>query len=90
LQLVDGLQASITAREAQIGAAMAPFQQAAERRRTSPGVSTIAAHVLVVEVGIDMTRFPTVRHLISWAGPGPRLDESAGKAGSRRVRKGAP
>ncbi len=37
-----------------------------------------------------MTRFPTVGHLISWAGLCPRLDESAGKHRSRRIRKGAP
>ena len=90
LQLVDSLQASIAAFEAEIGAALEPFRQAAEHLRTIPGVSTIAAHVIVAEVGIDMTRFPTVRHLISWAGLCPRLDESAGKARSRRVRKGAP
>ena len=90
LQLVDALQASIAAFEGQIGAAMEPFRHAAERLRTIPGVSTIAAHVLVAEVGIDMTRFPTARHLVSWAGLCPRLDESAGKARSRRVRKGAP
>jgi transposase len=88
LQLVDSLQTSIAAFEGQIGAAMEPFRHAAERLRTIPGVSTIAAHVLVAEVGIDMTRFPTARHLVSWAGLCPRLDESAGKARSRRVRKG--
>jgi transposase len=90
LQLVDSLQASIAAFETQIGTALEPFRQAAERLATIPGVSTIAAHVIVAEVGIDMTRFPTVRHLISWAGLCPRLDESAGKTRSRRVRKGAP
>ena len=74
LQLIDSLQASIAAFEAEIGAALEPFRQAAEHLRTIPGVSTIAAHVIVAEVGIDMTRFPTVRHLISWAGLCPRLD----------------
>ena len=36
-----------------------------------------------------MTRFPSVRHLISWAGFCTRLDESAGKVYSRRTQKGA-
>ena len=89
LQLIDECPASIAAFEAEIGAALEPFRQAAEHLRTIPGVSTIAAHVIVAEVGIDMTRFPTVRHLISWAGLCPRLDEDPGE-GSRRVRKGAP
>ena len=37
-----------------------------------------------------MSRFPTQRHLISWAGLCPRNDESAGKRRSNRMRKGAP
>lgn len=37
-----------------------------------------------------MTRFPTAGHLRSWAGLCPRLDESAGQHGSRRIRQGAP
>ena len=37
-----------------------------------------------------MSRFPTVGHLISWAGLCPRNDESAGKRRSNRMRKGAP
>lgn len=36
-----------------------------------------------------MSRFPTARHLISWAGLCPKLDQSAGKHRSVRIRKGA-
>jgi transposase len=46
--------------------------------------------VLIAEIGTDMTRFPTVGHLISWAGLCPRLDESAGKRRSTRTRQSAP
>ena len=37
-----------------------------------------------------MSRFPTQRHLLSWAGLCPKNDESAGKRRSNRMRKGAP
>jgi transposase len=56
----------------------------------APGVSDLTAQVIVFEIGIDMTRFPTAGRLISWAGLCPRNDESAGKRGSNRLRKGAP
>ena len=46
--------------------------------------------MIIAEVGIDMTRFPTQHHMISWAGLCPRLDESAGKSRSRHIRKGNP
>ena len=54
---------------------------------TIPGVSDIVANVIVAEIGIDMSRFPTPGHLISWAGLCPRNDESAGKRRSTRTRK---
>lgn len=47
------------------------------------------AHVIVAEIGVDMSRFPTAGHLVSWAGLCPRNDESAGKRRSTRVRKSA-
>lgn len=61
-----------------------------ENLTTMPGIGDLAAYVIAGEVGLDMTRFPSPAHLISWAGLCPRLDESAGKQRSRRVRKGAP
>src|SRR6201982_3903689 len=57
---------------------------------TIPGVSRVSAQVILAELGADMTPFPTSGHLLSWAGLTPRLDESAGKRRSTRVRKGAP
>ena len=44
----------------------------------------------MAEIGVDMSRFPTAAHLVSWAGLCPRNDESAGKRRSTRVRHGAP
>jgi transposase len=52
--------------------------------------ATAAAVIIAEEIGVDMTRFATSAHLISWAGLCPRSDQSAGKRRSNRVRQGAP
>lgn len=90
LQMVDSLQARIAAFDAEIERRLAPFPPAVERLTAIPGVSAVAAQAIVAELGVDMTRFPTVEQLRSWAGLCPRLDESAGKRRSTRIRKGAP
>ncbi len=54
------------------------------------GVSDIVSQVLVGEIGTDMGRFPIAGHLVSWAGLRPRMDQSAGKRRSTRIRHGAP
>ena len=76
--------------EARIEALLIPFQAEFARLTTIPGISTTAAQVLLAEIGADMTIFPSAKHLLSWAGLCPRLDESAGKHRSTRLRKGAP
>jgi transposase len=90
LTLVASVEASVAAIEDEIAVALAPFRGAVARLLTIPGVGPTAAATIVAEVGTDMTRFPTAGHLRSWAGLCPRLDESAGRHGSRRIRKGAP
>ena len=76
--------------DATVGKTLAPIHDSARLLTTMPGVSDLTAHVMVAEIGVDMSRFPTAAHLISWAGFCPRNDESAGKRRSTRVRKGAP
>ena len=87
---IDALEAAVREVEMRLGVALAPFQEAVEHLRTMPGVSDTVARVIVAEVGVDMTRFATAGHLISWAGLCPGLHESAGKRLSTRWRKGAP
>ena len=90
LQLVDALQVALTELETAVGKALAPIRPQIRLLTTMPGISDTVAHVVVAEIGIDMTRFPTAAHLISWAGLCPRADESAGKRRSTRARHGAP
>ena len=56
---------------------------------TIPGVSDLSARSILSEIGVDMRRFPTVGHLISWSGLCPKNDESAGKRRFNSMRKGA-
>lgn len=90
LAQVDHLSQGVRDLEARMGELLAPFREQVENLTTIPGVSDTTARVLAGEIGLDMKRFPTASHLISWAGLCPRLDESAGKHRSRRIRKGAP
>ena len=84
------MEESIAAVDTEVGEAIEPFRAKVARLVTMPGISDVTAQVLISEIGIDMSRFPTAGHLVSWAGLCPRNDESAGKRRSTRLRKGAP
>jgi transposase len=87
---IDALEKSIAEIDKEVGALLEPFRAKSKHLMTIPGVSDVVAQVLVSEIGVDMSRFPTTGHLISWAGLCPRNDESAGKRRSTRLRQGAP
>ena len=90
LSLIEELERHIAAFDARIDKLLTPLRDAVAQLITIPGVSRVSAQVILAEIGADMTPFPTSGHLLSWAGLVPRLDESAGKRRSTRVRKGAP
>ena len=74
--------------EGEVDRLMAPFCEAATRLVSIPGIGKRVAEVVVAEIGVDMSRFPTAAHLASWAGLCPGNHESAGKRRSGRARKG--
>jgi transposase len=79
LARVDGLDADIAELDAEIEEMIAPFAPAVDRLDEIPGVGITAARVIIAEVGVDMSRFPTAAHLASWARFAPGVNESAGK-----------
>jgi len=90
LEQIDALQRGIEALERQMEVTLQPFRAQAERLKSIPGVSHLMAATIIAEVGVDMAQFPSYRHLVSWAGLCPGMNESAGKRRSSRLRKGAP
>jgi transposase len=90
LGMLEDLERRIEAFDKRIADVLAPFCHLAALLMTIPGVSRVSAEIILAEIGFDMTLFPTAGHLLSWAGMVPRLDESAGKRRSTRVRHGAP
>ena len=90
LTQIEALEVAITKLERHLGETMAPFRAAVSLLTTMPGLSDTAARTLLAEIGPDMSRFPTAGHLVSWAGLCPRLEVSAGKRFSTRIRPTAP
>ena len=76
---VDALDADLAELDAKIQELIAGFAGAVDRLDEIPGVGQLAAHLLIAELGTDMTRFPTAGHLVSWAKFAPGVKESAGK-----------
>jgi transposase len=87
---VEYLDETIAHLSAEIARRLRPCEAEVERLDTIPGVGRWTAEILLAELGTDMTRFPSARHLASWAGMCPGNNESAGKRKSGRTRKGDP
>ncbi|BEH02450.1 IS110 family transposase [Brooklawnia propionicigenes] len=90
LDLIDQHTQAIDQLTARIEEAIEPFRAFRELISTIPGISTLTADVIVAETGADMSRFPTAKHLASWAGTTPGNNESAGKVKSSTTRPGNP
>jgi transposase len=90
LHQIDAIDAAIQSIDQEVEGNLEPFRTAQQLLSAIPGLSELSARIVLSEIGMDMRRFATAAHLVSWAGLCPRNDESAGKRRSTRMRKGAP
>jgi transposase len=81
LDHIDDLNQRIRQLDEEIERLLIPFdtEQLLDRLDAIPGIDRTTARVIVSEIGVDMSRFPTAEHLASWAGLAPRTKQSGGK-----------
>ncbi|MFC7280283.1 transposase, partial [Paractinoplanes rhizophilus] len=61
-----------------------------QRLAEIPGLGDLGAQTILAEIGLDMTRFPTAEHLVSWAKLCPRTIQSGAKNTTGKTGKGNP
>ena len=88
LAMLDDLDAVIARLDALIAKELADDGDDLARLDTIPGIDRRVAEGILAEVGHEVSRFPTSKHLASWAGLCPGNDQSAGKRRSGKTRKG--
>ena len=88
LSHLDFLDETIEKISKEVATRTSPFDQLIKFMDTIPGVDRKTAEATIAEIGLDMERFPTHRHLASWAGLCPGNHETAGKRKKGKTRKG--
>jgi transposase len=85
---LDYLDETIATLSEEVEQRLSPFAYKAENLCTITGVAARTSQVILAELGPDMSRFVSDRHATSWAAICPGNNESAGKRGSGKTRKG--
>ena len=79
LARIDAIDADIADLDTRIGEQISPFAPQVAALVEIPGIKAATAAVIIAEIGVDMTRFPTAAHLAGWAKFAPGIKESAGR-----------
>lgn len=90
LRHIDLLNDLIEECDAKIDEMMQPFQEEVALLSGITGLGKKTIEAIIAEIGVDMSRFPSDKHIASWAGMCPGNNESAGKRKSGRTTKGSP
>ncbi len=88
LSHLDYLEEAMERVGAELDQRLQEEQAAIDLLDSVPGISRRAAEILIAEIGTDLSRFPSAKHLASWAGMCPGNKESGGKRLSGKTRKG--
>jgi transposase len=87
---IDFLEESLAQLQAEMEQYLHPFEEASELLQSMVGIDETAAASILAEIGTDMTRFASDKHLASWAGVCPGNKQSGGKRLSGKTTKGNP
>jgi transposase len=85
---IDFLEESLAKLQEEIETRLVPFEEAVSLIESLPVRLVVAAAVIVSEIGVDRSRFPSEKHISSWAGLSPGNKVSAGKRLSGKTTKG--
>ena len=88
LDHIDHLNTMIGRLDGQIESLTVPFARQMQLLMSIPGIGERAAQIIISEIGVDMSRFPTPAHLASWAALCPGNHASAGKRTTGKTRNG--
>ena len=88
LSQLDYLEEAMERVSVEIAQRLQAEQDAIDLLDTVPGIGRRAAEIVIAELGADLRRFPSAKHLASWAGMCPGNAESGGKRLSGKTRKG--
>ena len=88
LDLLDFLHGQIETLSVEIETRLAPYEPQLARLLQIPGIGRTAAGAILAEIGSDMSRFPSAKHLASWAGVAPGNKQSGGKRLRAATNKG--
>jgi len=88
LDHIDDMSRRIKELDDVIDQQMKGYEDAIKRLDEISGIGKRSAEVILSEIGVDMSRFPTDAHLSSWAGLCPGNNQSAGKRKSGKTNKG--
>jgi transposase len=90
LAQIRSLDGQIAACDEEVAEEMRPFDAEIDRLDEIPGIARRNAENLIAELGVDLSRWPTVAHFVSWCGACPGNKASGGKRRPARTRKGNP
>jgi transposase len=88
LERIDQIDAQISDLTAVIEELLAPYEEQLAQAESMPGWGRRSAEDAVAETGVDMTRFATGGHLVSWAGRAPLDHQSGKRKGQARHKNG--
>ena len=85
---IDDLNRRVADLDDMVKSYIAEYEAAIAAVDELPGIGRRSAEVILAEIGVDMSRFPSAAHLCSWAGVCPGNHQSAGKRSHGKTTKG--